>query len=248
MPYKYWKLATKCFAANFNFTHVDAKKGTVSYVERHSQKFPRKALQYGCKVRYLPNAEREVEKRQKMDPALRDGIFVGYRLHTGGKWTEPYQVLDCEAYSEIQKGSGRTDYVHSVSEIYIPGSAGDDLQKHPTFPIADGLLKETTAPADEESAEETVDKVEDLQTDLAETLLTSERPNITNLDPADNAGGDGISSIEEGTTESDDQQLSTNECWAIAGDYLVRKHRLPRTTLFSPTDVPDDLPPIAIES
>ena len=36
MPYKYWKMAIKCFAANYNTTHVDAKKGTVSYVERHS--------------------------------------------------------------------------------------------------------------------------------------------------------------------------------------------------------------------
>ena len=34
----------------------------------------------------------------------------------------------------------------------------------------------------------------------------------------------------------------------IEGDCLVRKHRLPRTTLFSPLDVPDDPPPIAAEN
>jgi transposase InsO family protein len=39
MPCKYWKLAATCFALNYNMAHVDAKRGTVSYVERHSQKF-----------------------------------------------------------------------------------------------------------------------------------------------------------------------------------------------------------------
>ena len=68
-----------------------------------------------------------------MDPALRDGIFVGYRLHTGGEWTEQHQVLDCEAYSEIEQCLVYMAYVHSVSEIYIQGSAGDDPGKHPTL-------------------------------------------------------------------------------------------------------------------
>ena len=189
MPYKYWKLAIKCFAANYNTTHVDAKKGIVSYVERHSTKFKGEPLMFGCKIRYLPSAEREVEKRQKLDASMRDGIFAGYRFHTGGKWTEQYNVLDCEAYSEIQKGTQYTAYVHSVSEIYVPGSAGDDPEKHPTFPVKEGLLPETVAPADDGSAEGYEDNVEYLQTDIGETLLSSETDNTTNLDPADNAGG-----------------------------------------------------------
>ena len=97
--------------------------------------------------------------------------------------------MDCEAYSEIQKGTQYTAYVHAVSEIYIPGSAGDDLQKHPTFPVKEGLLTETEAPADDESAGEHEDNVEYLQTDIGETVLSSERDNTTDLDPADNSGG-----------------------------------------------------------
>ena len=49
-------------------------------------------------------------------------------------------------------------------------------------------------------------------------------------------------------TESEEQQRLAKDCWTIEGDYLVRKHRLPRTTLFSPLDVPDDPPPIAAEN
>jgi transposase InsO family protein len=47
LPYKYWKQAITCFANNHNTTHVDVKKGTVAYVERHSHKFPGKPLPFG---------------------------------------------------------------------------------------------------------------------------------------------------------------------------------------------------------
>ena len=36
-------------------------------------------------------------------------------------------------------------YVHSVSEIYIPGSAADDGELFPTFPVAEGTLRERLA-------------------------------------------------------------------------------------------------------
>ena len=107
---------------------------------------------FGCTIRYLPSAGRAVEKRQKMDASLRDGIFVGYRCRTGGKWAEKYQVSDCEAYSDIQTGTGYTAYVHSVSEICFPRNAAGGLQKHPTLPITEELLTESTAPADEPTA------------------------------------------------------------------------------------------------
>ena len=125
MPYKYWSLAMQCFVDNYNFTHFNTKKGTNGHVERHGAKFSRKPLQYGCKIRYLPHAEREVELREKIDPSPRDGIFVGYRSHSGGKWAGQYEVIDCEAYAKITAGWGRKAYVHAISEIYLPGSAGD---------------------------------------------------------------------------------------------------------------------------
>ena len=114
-------------------------------------------MHYGCKVRYLPHAEREVELREKLQPSLRDGIFVGYRSHSGGRWAEQYEIINWEAYSKIQVGTGRRAHVHAVSEIYVPGSAGDDSEQHPTFPVADGRLREAeTIDDDEEFCEETI--------------------------------------------------------------------------------------------
>ena len=245
MPYKYWNTAVKCFADNYNFTHHDTKKGTNGHIERHGKKFGWKPLVYGCKVRYLPHAEKEVELREKLEPALRDGIFVGYRSHSGGRWTEQYEVIDFEAYAKIRSGTGRRAFVHAVSEIYVPGSAGDDTEQHPTFPVADGRLKEAeVAEDDEESCEDRiVDTVTDITTDLEETLLSSQRPEYHEDPDPHNAGG-----VGSRDTEAAEDELraggSDQDSWHIEGDYLVRRHVLPRTTLFSPLDCPDDPPPI----
>lgn len=83
--------------------HADAKTGTASWVERRSWELQGRTLPCGCNIRCLPGTEREVETREKIDPSLRGGIVAGYRLHTGGKWTDPYQVIDFEAYSQINK-------------------------------------------------------------------------------------------------------------------------------------------------
>jgi len=248
LPHKYWPTAVKCFADNYNFTHYDSKKGTNSHVKRHGKTFGGKPLPYGCKIRYLPHAENEVQQREKLEPALRDGIFVGYRSHTGGKWTEQYEIIDFKAFTEIVAGTGRRAHVHAASEVYIPGSAGDDQEKHPTFPVADGFLSESTGAPDEESSEEFVTSVEDLQTELEETLLSSSRGERDHEDPdPQNAGGVSGRATEAGEDEYG-AGVPDQDSWHIEGDYLVRVHRVPRTTLFSPLDVPDDPPPIDVKN
>ena len=191
----------------------------------------------------MPSAERKVEKREKIVPALRDGLFAGYRFHTGGKWTGQCQVIDSEAFSQVHQNIGRCACVHAVSEIYVPGSAGDDQESHPTFPVADGLLKEALA-SEDESSEEFISVIDDLQTEIGETLMSSERP--TNDNHLDNAGGDDIGA-EDGAVASD-EAVSNRDSWVIEGDFLVRRHVLPRTTLFSPLDCPEDSLPIPLEN
>lgn len=75
---------------------------------------------------YLPHAEGEVELRKKIDPSLRDGIFIGYRSHTGGRWADQCEVIGFEAYAKIPIASGRKACAHAVSDVYILGSTGDD--------------------------------------------------------------------------------------------------------------------------
>ena len=70
--------------------------------------------------------------------------------------------------------------MHAVSEVYIPGSAGDDQEAHPTFPVADGRLSEAVASeGDEESAEEPVYTVEHLAIDLRRLRLAPNERSTT---------------------------------------------------------------------
>ena len=197
-------------------------------------------MQFGCKVRYLPSAEREVEKREKIDPSLRYGLFVGYRQHTGGRWSEQYGIIDFKAYAQIGQHTGRCAYVHYVSDIYVPGITGDDPEKHPAYPVAEGLLREAKAESDAESAEDPVDNVQDLATDMDVTLLSFERTSGESPDPSD-AGG-GAQYAHTADEQESEPRLPDRDRWLIEGDYFVRRHHMPRTTLLSRLDVPDDPP------
>ena len=55
-------------------------------------------------------------------------------------------------------------------------------------------------------------------------------------------GDDGAPS---GNTEQQTVPVSIDhDYWTIQGDYLVRTHKVPRTALFTPLEVPEDPPPI----
>ena len=244
LPTKYWKLATKCFCCLYNFSYTDPKRGTTPYFERHGHKFSGKLIPFGALIRYLPSAEKELGKRDKFDASLRNGIFVGYRMHTGGRWTSQYVIIDTEAFAEINADTNRCAYAHAVSEIYIPGSCGDDRETFPTFPVANGVFKEARASTTDGSSESTVVYVETLQSHVDEFKISSERPEefLLTDDMTHPGGANGESS---GNTESSvAPAVPDKDSWSIQGDYLVRTHVKPRTTLFSPIEDPHDPPPI----
>ena len=156
---------------------------------------------------------------------------------------------------EIDEGSNRCAYEHAVSEIHIPGSTGDDQEKFPTFPVANGDVKEakkTISTASEDgdttvtNANITADKPEDLITTIDEVAISSERSAVFLSDedayPTDSDG------LESRNAESSTPVSIDRDYWSIQGDYLVRTHKVPRTTLFTPLEVPNEPPPIAINN
>lgn len=89
--------------------------------------------------------------------------------------------------------------------------------------------------------------MEDIQTSLEETLLSSERVKHHEDPDPQNAGG--VGSMEaDGAEEESYAEGSDQDPWRISSDYVVRVHKLPRTILLSPLDVPDDLPPIDVKN
>ena len=77
-------------------------------------------------------------------------------------------------------------------------------------------------------------------------MIRSERFDRYKHPDAYNAGG-----AESQETDKAEDELSSSDpnqdCWLIECDYLVRRHYKPRTTLFSPLDVPEDPPPIDVK-
>ena len=59
------------------------------YSLRRSEAFPGIKIPFGAKVFYLP-----AEQRSKLDPRVRWGVFVGYRLKPGRRWSGEYLGID----------------------------------------------------------------------------------------------------------------------------------------------------------
>ena len=195
-------------------------------------------------MRYLPSAKRELDEQAKFDSKLRDGIFVGYRMHTGGVWANQYLILDATRFREQVPEHGYLAYDHGVNEIYIPGSAIDDNQDTLQFPVASGLWLEAGTPRP-------IDPTKGLTTSEEETLPSSQRPvSTSNGDDPDNPGGVDGDQDESTPTADDDGQRSPEpvlrDSWEIQGDVLVRVHNVPRTSLFAPWMETHDPPPVDI--
>ena len=85
-------------------------------------------IPYGALVQYKPNNPDVADSLHKFAPRTRPGIFAGYHLHHGGKWSGDYLIYDLERLSQA------TDYhqVHivRVKEVVKPEQF--------TFPVASG--------------------------------------------------------------------------------------------------------------
>ena len=82
---------------------------------------------------------------------------------------------------------------------------------------------------------------------MEEALLSSQRASQGEDPDLQNAEGVGSRANETAGDESS-ARVPDQDFWRIEGDYLVRLDQVPRTTLFSPVDVPDGLPPIDFQN
>ena len=172
-------------------------------------------------------------------------------MHSGGLRTGQYFAIDAERFQELREDQAHVAYDHGVSEIYIPGTATNDKEERLQFPVASGLWKEA-GPVVQEPLPP-VDPHELWQTTEDEVLPSSQRPasatDVDSVDPSD-AGGHGVQ--PDGAHADADVVLAPTvadpkDCWSIQGDYLVRIHNVPRTTMFAPWMVSDDdAPPVPI--
>ena len=116
-----------CFLRN---VHDVVENDKTPYELRHGTSFKGKKLPFGCLVSYKPNSKREVEQIQKFGSRTKEGIFAGYHLQSGGRWSGDYLIVDVDAYSASP--DHRHVYVHRVEEFTIQGK--------PIFPVRSGVV------------------------------------------------------------------------------------------------------------
>ena len=213
-------------------------------------------MPYGAKAFYLPTAEREVLARQKAAPRMVPGIFAGYKFNHKGLWTGDYLVYDYEAY---QNWTGSYNLpLHTTKEIYLPGQAPDSKEDDAfVFPAAIGEIRSkcTEAPkyvkgkskkrhksgsaeatsgrpddspaAPANDPEDTIEVADSLR-DMFVDLIEDHEKKFERLNgPMETAQAQGSGGPDVETSQVQDD-------WILQGEYLVRRHFVPRTTLFSP--------------
>jgi len=81
---------------------------------RFNEHFKGQGIPFGCGVWFLPAPT--IYKNPKAHPSRSYGIFLGYRLHPGGRWNGEYLVADLDSF------------VNANLEV---GAKGNELRIHP---------------------------------------------------------------------------------------------------------------------
>ncbi len=213
LPHRWWTEAAKCYCVLRNVCEpATTTNATTPYQLRRNTDFKGKTIPFGALIQYKPSSKVEVKLLSKFGSKMLPVIFVGYHLHSGGRWSGDYLLVDAAAYQKRLDGSRIP--VHRVKEIHYVGPA--------TFPIKDGTIESLP----EEAAEAAVP--------LGET------PSV--LEHALPGGWDHILAEvpPAGTRDSADDELK--DVWEDRPFMIVRIHNLPRRAMFDITTCDDPLP------
>ena len=91
----------------------------------HEAPFPGKLIPIGSKVIFKPSAAKQ-DSPSKMEPAAITGIFAGYELTPGCKWSGMYMVWSLEDFAEMDLStkssslSRRYRRPHEIKVVDLP--------------------------------------------------------------------------------------------------------------------------------
>ena len=248
MDHSWWAEATQCYCYNRNITDVIRQEGKTPYELRHGTLFPGKRIPFGALVDYKPSTGKLLKFAVRTLP----GIFVGYASHAGGEWSGSYLVVDVDAYRSAACHS--QTYVHTIKEVIVNGAF--------RFPIAEGsvvpenpVVREATDHAQNnplgdrefnrirpawEEQDEIHDQLGTNSLDSGGSSSSSSDIRRAEMRPIEDVKSD--NQVSGGPTTTKSKNIDR---WEWRGDYLVRIHNQPRTTMFSPA-ICDDPPPIEL--
>ena len=187
-------------------------------------KFKGLIIPFGAAVSYKPHGE-DADALHKFGPRTRTGIFIGYYLHHGGKWSGDYLLYDLEKLTKA------TDFHHvhlvRVKEMIKPKSI--------EFPLANGSHSLLLGDINNKRFHDVIKEEEEQEHENDDTQEVKT--------PA----GESSESSEVKTPNDDDIETPSYEpdYWIVVGNSVTRVHRTPRKALYVPH--PDDGCPVDLK-
>ena len=112
-----WRYAITCVGHHFNIEPNDDEVS--AWCKLHGEEFKGKMIPFGAKVFFKPSGVREIEQKHKFDPMGSPGVFAGYEVGPGQRWSRKYKVWAlCDWRSPFQ--SSKSPHVTERIELKEP--------------------------------------------------------------------------------------------------------------------------------
>ena len=85
--------------------------GSRAWCKRHGEEFKSEKIPFGALIYFKPSAARKRDQSHKFDPKGILGIFPGYEITTGVKWSRLYKVW---AASDMTKQNYPFDFIEKL--------------------------------------------------------------------------------------------------------------------------------------
>jgi hypothetical protein len=98
LPAAFWPYAARHFCFGLTIRTIDEKS---AYKKQLGEVFPGMRIPFGCKVFFKPSPLSKSQPKKFEGQAL-PGLFFGYKLDPGGKWSGEYLVVALDAMVKIR--------------------------------------------------------------------------------------------------------------------------------------------------
>ena len=162
LPACYWPYAVSCVSHLLNIEDLD--EGS-AWQKMHKEKFKGPAIPFGAKVVFKPSDARKREQDTKFDPKGLIGIFAGYVLESGQKWSRKMLVWNLIDFKKANLAFDCEGVPMSLQRPHITEKA--ELLLPITFPLKaeyermNSTLEGVNSIADREGSPEVDDQIDD---------------------------------------------------------------------------------------
>ena len=132
LPACYWTFAVTCVSHLLNIEELD--EGS-AWQKMHQEKFKGPMIPLGAKVIFKPSEARRREQDTKFDPKGLYGVFAGYVIEAGNKWSRRMLVWNLHDFKKVKLAFDCEEIPLSLQRPHVTERV--ELELPTTFPLKD---------------------------------------------------------------------------------------------------------------